>query len=253
VYSTDNRFRAVHGIMTRRPVYTTLWLLAASCGALDNGVGRAPALGWSSWYCSPGGSQVTSAFVRANAEALIASGLAAKGYVYVNVDEGWLLGRRPNGTIYEDRTKFPEGMAGLGEWVHAQETSPGSGEYMRYGLYTCRGTCQCSTGQYSGPGSAGYEAPDVDWMAAAGMDWLKVDSCCASQDHATAFHEYALFRDALNATGRRVLYNLCGVSWALQPAPIGTLDSGIHGLSFTPLHWGCRCSGTRGMLRQIRP
>jgi len=38
----------------------------------------------------------------------------------------------------------------------------------------------------------------------------QVDSCCGSQDHATAFAEYALFRDALNATGRRVLFNLCG-------------------------------------------
>ena len=60
---------------------------AVSSGALDNGVGRLPALGWSSWYASPRGSQVTEAFVKANAEALIASGLAAAGYVYVNVDE----------------------------------------------------------------------------------------------------------------------------------------------------------------------
>ena len=60
-------------------------------------------------------------------------------------------------------------MVGLGDWIHAQETSPGSGEYLRYGLYTCRGTCQCSTAKYSGPGSQGYEAQDVDWMAARGM------------------------------------------------------------------------------------
>ncbi len=60
---------------------------AVPSGALDNGVGRVPALGWSSWYASPRGSQVTEAFVKANAEALIASGLAAAGYVYVNVDE----------------------------------------------------------------------------------------------------------------------------------------------------------------------
>lgn len=81
-------------------------------------------------------------------------------------------------------------MAGLGAWVHAQETSPGSGQFLRYGLYTCRGTCQCSTDKYSAPGrwvgssaagelcharathdivSAGYEAADVDWMAAADM------------------------------------------------------------------------------------
>ncbi len=46
------------------------------------------------------GSQVTDAFVRASAQALISSGLAKKGYKYVNVDEGWLKGRYPdNNTI----------------------------------------------------------------------------------------------------------------------------------------------------------
>ncbi len=66
-----------------------LRLLAAAhlARAYNNGLGRTPPLGWSSWYCSPLGSQVTDAFVRANAEALVSSGLAAKGYVNVNVDE----------------------------------------------------------------------------------------------------------------------------------------------------------------------
>lgn len=71
----------------------------------------------------------------------------------------------PNAELWLSNT----GMAGLGEWIHGQETSPGSGDYLRYGLYTCRGTCQCGTDKYSGPGSQGYEAQDVDWMAARGM------------------------------------------------------------------------------------
>lgn len=66
----------------------------------------------------------------------------------------------------------PSGMKGLGSWVRAQETAPGSGEYMRYGLYSCRGTCQCSTGTYSAPGSHGYEAQDTEWMIAAGAQYL---------------------------------------------------------------------------------
>ena len=76
-------------------------LLAAPQGlhALDNGF-VTPALGWSSWYAAPMGSQVTDAFVRASTKALISSGLAKKGYKYVNVDEGWLQGRFPgNNTI----------------------------------------------------------------------------------------------------------------------------------------------------------
>ena len=76
-----------------------LLLLPAAATALDNGFVK-PALGWSSWYAAPMGSQVTDAFVRASAKALISSGLAKKGYKYVNVDEGWLKGRHAgNNTI----------------------------------------------------------------------------------------------------------------------------------------------------------
>ena len=39
---------------------------------------------------------------------------------------------------------------------------------------------------------------------------MKYDSCWASNDHETAFVEYAAMRDALNSTGRPVLYSLCG-------------------------------------------
>jgi len=60
-----------------------LLLLCAAVNALDNGFSK-PALGWSSWYAAPYGSQVTDAFVRASTNALIKSGLAAKGYARAN-------------------------------------------------------------------------------------------------------------------------------------------------------------------------
>jgi alpha-galactosidase len=193
--------------------------LAVAGGALDNGFTR-PARGWSSWYAAPDGSQVTDAFVRASAQALVDSGLAARGFVYVNVDEGWLAGRYAgNATIYEDRSKFPQGMAALGAFVNAMPTGSGEpGDFMKYGLYSCRGTCQCGTDKYSGPGSHGYEKADTDWMIAAGAKWLKIDSCCGDQDHATAFSDYGKFRDAMNASGTQVWFNLCGWSPWYAPA-----------------------------------
>ena len=72
-------------------------------------------------------------------------------------------------------------MKGLGDWVKAQETAPGSGVRMRYGLYSCRGTCQCGTSEYSGPGGQGHEAEDTAWMVAAGAQWLKVRGGVAAQ------------------------------------------------------------------------
>ena len=141
-------------------------------------------MGYSSWNdCSSfrdngptGWCWDSEAHIKNVTSYLISSGLAALGYTYVNVDEGWLAGRNAQGVMYEDLSKFPSGMKGLGAWVHAQEVSPGSGQYMNYGLYSCRGTCQCSTGTYSGPGSHGYEAADVNWMVDAGASYLKIDS-----------------------------------------------------------------------------
>lgn len=48
----------------------------------------------------------------------------------------------------------------------------------------------------------------------------QIDSCCGSQDHATAFADYARWRDAMNATGARVFFNLCGWNpWYAPPDP----------------------------------
>lgn len=194
-----------------------LTLCTQAAQSYNNGFGKTPALGWSSWYCAPGGSQVTDAFVRANAQALIDSGLAAAGYVFVNIDEGWLKGRFANGTIFEDGEKFPFGMKSLGSWVTSQHFPtpggpPGSSNTstLRYGLYSCRGTCQCSTSQYQGPGGYGHEAVDTDWMIDAGATWLKIDSCCGSQDHGVAYADYGRWRDAMNKSGVPVWFNLCG-------------------------------------------
>jgi len=90
---------------------------------------------------------------------------------------------------------------------------------MRYGLYTCRGTCQCGTKLYQGPGGHDHEALDTAWLANAGADYLKVDSCCGDQDHQTAFSDYGKWRDGLNKTGRPVYFSLCG--WHTWYAPAG--------------------------------
>jgi alpha-galactosidase len=54
------------------------------------------------------------------------------------VDEGWLKSRDGNGNIVSDPVKFPSGMKALGDWIHSQSPSPGV--FMKYGLYTCRGS-----------------------------------------------------------------------------------------------------------------
>eukprot|EP00041_Stephanoeca_diplocostata_P038582 m.1529821 g.1529821 ORF g.1529821 m.1529821 type:complete len:569 (-) comp25239_c2_seq7:10771-12477(-) len=48
------------------------------------------------------------------------------------------------------------------------------------------------------------------YFASIGVDWLKEDSCYDTGESAVAIQHYAKLRDALNATGRRIWYALCG-------------------------------------------
>jgi alpha-galactosidase len=192
-------------------------IAASCCGALDNGMGLLPPMGYSSWNDCV--SEITEARIKSMTRALIDTGLAAKGYVHVNVDEGWFKERSESGAMVEDFVKFPSGMRALGEWIHDQDV-PGKGKVMKFGLYTCRGTCQCGTELYpEAPGSKDHEAQDSQWMVDAGADYVKEDSCCGSEDHDVAFAEYGKMRDGLNATGRRVYFSLCG--WEPWYAPVG--------------------------------
>jgi len=75
-----------------------------------------------------------------------------------------------------------------------------------FGIYGDRGWKTCAFR----PGSRGHEQTHAQQFATWGVDYLKHDSCWASNDHETAFGEYAAMRDALNSTGRPILYSLCG-------------------------------------------
>ena len=64
--------------------------LAGGAEALQNGLGLTPPMGYSSWNdCA---SEITEARVKNITRAMISTGLAAKGFVHINVDEGWLKG-----------------------------------------------------------------------------------------------------------------------------------------------------------------
>jgi len=216
--------------------------------ALNNGLGLTPPMGYSSWNdCA---SQVTEERIKNITLHLISTGLAAKGYVHVNVDEGWLLSRNTTtGDLIEDLNKFPSGMKALGDWIHNQIV-PGKGKIMKYGLYTCRGTCQCGTALYQGPGGHGHETQDSAWLANVGADYLKIDSCCGSQDHQTAFNDYGKWRDGLNKTGREIYFSLCG--WNTWYAPEGNQLGNSWRIAGDGTNWGAlsNCINLNSKLQQ---
>jgi len=77
------------------------------------------------------------------------------------------------------------------------------------GVYTDRGTKTC--GGYVG--SLGYESVDASTFASWGVDYLKEDNCNApggASNRTQQLLEFGAMRDALNATGRPILFAVCG-------------------------------------------
>lgn len=92
-------------------------------------------------------------------------GFKDAGYEYVVLDDCWseMNGRDPiTSRLVPNTTKFPDGMSGTADQVHALG--------LKYGMYSSAGTMTC--GRY--PGSLGYEAIDAATFAEWGVDYLKV-------------------------------------------------------------------------------
>jgi hypothetical protein len=82
---------------------------------------------------------------------LVSTGLAKKGYVYLNMDDTWAnRTRNGSGALVPDPTKFPTPMAELVNHVHSLG--------LKFGIYTDVGTRTCG----KRPGSFGHETADAE-------------------------------------------------------------------------------------------
>eukprot|EP00039_Didymoeca_costata_P015960 m.278632 g.278632 ORF g.278632 m.278632 type:complete len:599 (+) comp16316_c1_seq7:78-1874(+) len=169
-------------------------LLCCLCvNGLDNGLGRTPALGWSSWNKFAG--NVNEKILLEAADAFVSSGLRDAGYEYINLDDGWSIGRNATGHHIPDPKKFPHGIQYIADYIHKQG--------LKFGIYTARGSKTCM----GRPGSDSHEQIDADTFAAWGVDYLKEDSCGGTV-HGTVWQQYARMRDALNKTGRPIYFSV---------------------------------------------
>ena len=69
---------------------------------------KTPPMGWNSWNAFA--LEINSGIVKAVADSMVSKGLAAAGYQYIVIDDGWQIGRDENGRIITDSTRFPEGI-----------------------------------------------------------------------------------------------------------------------------------------------
>src|SRR5262249_38710074 len=163
---------------------------AAVTPADEPELARTPPMGWNSW--NHFGTGVSDAVIRAQADAMVTTGMKTAGYTYLNIDDGWEGKRNEQGVLLPNE-KFPD-MKALADYVH--------GKGLKLGIYSSPGPKTCGGFE----GSAGHEEQDAQQYAAWGIDYLKYDWCSGQGDMMAA---YAKMRDALRKTGRPMVYSLC--------------------------------------------
>ncbi|CAI5531198.1 unnamed protein product [Closterium sp. Naga37s-1] len=149
---------------------------------------------WNSW--NHFGCNVTEEIVKTQADMLVSSGLAALGYIYVNIDDCWQADSRDSeGRLAPSPDAFPSGIKALADYVHSKG--------LKLGIYSDAGIRTCALK----PGSLWHEAVDAATFAEWGVDYLKYDNCY--NDGSPSKKRYTTMRNALEATGRDIFFSMC--------------------------------------------
>lgn len=153
----------------------------------ENALALTPPMGWNSWNCYR--AEIDDAKIRDIADGMIASGLAARGYCYVNMDSGW-QGKQRGGkhNAIVPKPEFPD-MKALCDHIHALGLKAGiySGPYVTpcgtSGCGTTSGNVDtnfvlspsCLWGRQRYIGLNKHEKEDVAQWAEWGFDYFKYD------------------------------------------------------------------------------
>jgi alpha-galactosidase len=177
-----------------------------------------PPMGWNSW--NAWGLSVNAEEVKQAADCMVKSGLAAHGFQYVNIDDGWEKRRDANGEIVPNE-KFPD-MKALADYVHSRG--------LKLGIYSSPGPKTC--GGYEG--SLGHQAQDAATYAKWGIDYLKYDWCSGgakgkSLDPKLYQETYFQMGKYLKGLDRDIVYSIdpAGYSslWLLDPTERGVSNN----------------------------
>lgn len=158
--------------------------------AYTRGNAPLPPMGWNSWNAF--GSDIDEAKVMGSAEAIVRSGLAAKGYRYIDLDDGWWLKRRlPDGRIIIRTATFPSAATADGSTSFRPFTDRLHAMGLKAGIYSDIGRNSCAqlystTGLNQPEGTLAerevglYDNVDRDialYFTEWGFDLIKVDAC----------------------------------------------------------------------------
>lgn len=155
------------------------------------GTATLPPMGWNSWNAF--GTDIDEEKVIASAQLIVDSGLAAKGYRYINIDDGWWARRRQaDGRVLIRTDNFPSARTADGNTSFRPFTDRLHAMGLKAGIYSEIGRNSCGQiyGDPKGPGQpAGtmaereiglYGHIDQDialYFGEWNFDYIKVDGC----------------------------------------------------------------------------
>nr|Q5AVQ6.2 RecName: Full=Probable alpha-galactosidase B; AltName: Full=Melibiase B; Flags: Precursor [Aspergillus nidulans FGSC A4]ABF50888.1 putative alpha-galactosidase [Aspergillus nidulans] len=131
-----------------------------------DGVGRLPALGWSSWNAHE--CDINATVILTAAAQVVKLGLKDLGYEYINIDDCWSIKTHRDPTtnrMIPDADRFPDGIASVASQIHELG--------LKVGIYSSAGETTCA----GYPASLGYEDIDAETFAEWEIDYLKYDDC----------------------------------------------------------------------------
>ncbi|MGW1748340.1 RICIN domain-containing protein [Streptomyces sp. NPDC002092] len=177
-----------------------------------------PPMGWASWNSFA--SSIDSSVITQQTDALVSSGMAAAGYQYVNLDDGWWQGdRNSDGSIAVDAALWPDGMKAVADYIHSKG--------LKAGIYTDAGKNGCGyyypTTRPAAPktGMEGHYQQDLETFQKWGFDYVKIDWCggqAEGLDQETTYKQIAAANEAATAvTGHKLVLSFCewgsGLPW----------------------------------------
>ncbi|CAN9131754.1 unnamed protein product [Alternaria alternata] len=174
--------------------------LLGSATAINNGLAITPPMGWNNWNAF--GCDVSEDLLLTTSSQILSLGLRDLGYNYVVLDDCWQdpKGRDEDGKLHPALDKFPNGLNSISDHLHSQD--------LKFGMYSSAGEMTCARFE----GSLDHEVDDAKSFAGWGVDMLKYDSCYHMGRVGTpsvSFNRFKTMSDALKATGKNILLNLC--------------------------------------------
>ncbi len=171
---------------------------------------KTPIMGWASWNCFR--TDINEEKIKAQADALVKSGLAEYGYTYFNLDDGFFGGRGDDGNLIFNKERFPNGIKVIADYAHSLGLN--AGIYSEGGDKTCGYYYDNEGKNGENVGLYGFEERDLNmFLREFGFDFIKVDWCGGLRMGLSEEAQYTkianIIENIRRETGRCIVYNIC--------------------------------------------